>query len=66
MSEDVVDAAVVGLEDEIKGNVPFGFIVVNKGMYTIKLSVIVPCSQASLLPASSLVLAKDLSLFVYG
>ena len=32
MSEDVVDAAVVGLEDEIKGNVPFGFIVVNKGM----------------------------------
>ena len=30
--EDVVDAAVVGLDDEIKGHVPFGFVVLKNGM----------------------------------
>jgi acyl-coenzyme A synthetase/AMP-(fatty) acid ligase len=29
--EDVIDAAVVGLDDSIKGHVPFGFIVLKKG-----------------------------------
>lgn len=30
--EDVVDAAVVGLDDEIRGHVPFGFVVLKNGI----------------------------------
>jgi acyl-coenzyme A synthetase/AMP-(fatty) acid ligase len=29
--EDVIDAAVVGLDDDIRGHVPYGFIVLKKG-----------------------------------
>lgn len=29
--EDVIDAAVVGVDDELRGHVPFGFIVLKKG-----------------------------------
>ena len=35
MSKDVVDAAVVGLDDPIKGHVPFGFIVLQKGIMSM-------------------------------
>lgn len=33
--KDVMDAAVVGLDDSIKGHVPFGFIVLKKGDFLI-------------------------------
>lgn len=36
--DDVVDAAVVGLDDNIKGHVPFGFIVLKKGIINVKLN----------------------------
>lgn len=46
MDDDVVDAAVVGVNDDIKGYVPFGFIVLKKGIQKSHADIIKDVIQA--------------------
>ncbi|XP_028410533.1 acyl-CoA synthetase short-chain family member 3, mitochondrial-like isoform X2 [Dendronephthya gigantea] len=44
--KDVMDAAVVGLDDSIKGHVPFGFLVVKKGLEKSREDIISDAVEA--------------------